>query len=153
MSDDRREKILLRLLAILTEVGGIDASIKVYRNRSEFEDKDLPALVLLDGNEGNKDIGSVDKRGVQIMIMTPQIFWVPLPPENALNVGLGPAVSLKRNALLKAIKRDDNLAMLAGSNGYVEYRGMETDLNTGAEIEGQFRLDIAVSYTLDFNKL
>jgi hypothetical protein len=49
--------------------------------------------------------------------------------------------------------QDDTLHNLLGTNGYVEYRGMETDMQTGAEVKGQFRMDFAFAYVFDFNKL
>jgi hypothetical protein len=30
---------------------------------------------------------------------------------------------------------------------------METDMQTGAEVKGQFKLDWAIAYVLNFNKL
>jgi hypothetical protein len=146
---DRREEILQRMLAILNSVAD---GISVYRNRAAMEDKELPAYVLLDGTE-ERGIVPTQRRGQQQMIVVPQVFYVPVPPENQMNEGIGEALSLHRSALLKAIMTDGPLAMLAGDNGYVEYRGMETDMQTGAEVQGQFRLSFAVAYMLNFTKL
>lgn len=150
---DKREQILVRLEAILVETA--TTGTNVYRDRADLEDNELPAYVLLDGNE-TKQVGASDvggRRGPQIMLLTPQIFHVPVPPENQLNVGIGPTISEHRVLLLRAIMMDESLSLLLGSNGYIEYRGMETDMNTGAEAKGQFRLDLALAYVLDFNKI
>ena len=147
---DRREEILVRIEAVLTSVKAPE--MFVYRDRAALEDRELPAYVLLDGNE-TKLMESSDKRNPLVMELTPQIFFVPVPPENQLNEGVGPNISEHRITLLKAIMNDNVLADLCGSNGYVEYRGMETDMQTGAEVKGQFRLDFAVAYVLDVNKL
>lgn len=150
MSEDKREQILARLEAIL--VGLADTGINVYRDRAELEDNELPAYVLLDGNE-DADVVPKDRRGPQIMRMTPQIFYVPVPPENRMNEGIGPQMAEHRMILIRGIMRDSTLAGLLGSNGYIEYRGMETDMQTGAEVKGQFRMDWAIGYVLNFNKL
>lgn len=152
MAEDKREQILVRLQAILTELAG-DTGIKVYRDRSEFDHEELPAYVLLDGTEVT-EIKSSDRRGPQIMGLMPQIFYVPNPTENPLNTGVGPDLSAKRVALMKAIMRDDRLSTLLGDNGYIEYRSMETDMQAAAdEVKGRFRLDFVFAYVLNFNKL
>jgi hypothetical protein len=153
MSNDKREDILARLAEILTSIAA--SGVHVYRNRAELDDSELPAYVLLDGNEQkeSKALGSADRRAPQMMLLTPQIFYVPTPPTTQLNEGIGPLLSEHRITLLRGILQDDTLQNLLGSNGYVEYRGMETDMQTGAEVKGQFRLDLALSYVFNFSKL
>lgn len=153
MSDDRRERILVRVEAILTELATNDGTgIHVYRNRAEFETYELPAYVLLDGVENN-EVASSDKRGPQIMSLQPQIFYVPVPTENPMNDGMGPRLSAMRSAMVKALLLDEQLSELLGSNGYASYRGIETDMQTGAEVKGQFRMDFAFGYVFNVNKL
>lgn len=152
MPQDRREDILLRLEAILTTLAGNSAGIHVYRNRAEFDLAELPAYVLLDGTE-TMSVHSNDRRGPQLMLLSPQIFYVPVPTENQLNVGVGPQLSAMRVAMVKSVMQDGQLKDLLGDNGYAEYRGIETDMQTGAEVKGQFRMDFAFAYVLNFNKL
>lgn len=147
---DKREQILVRLNDILVTLAGDD--IHVYRDRAEFDETELPAYVLLDGTE-TKQLQSNDRRGPAIMLLQCQLFWVALPTENQLNINVGPDLSAKRSAMVAAITRDGQLQDLLGPNGYMEYRGMETDMQTGGEVIGQFRLDFAFAYVLDFNKL
>jgi hypothetical protein len=147
---DKREQILLRLEVILTTLAGAD--IFVYRDRAELENEELPAYVLLDGVETRLK-GSSDNRGPSIMLLQPQIFYVPTPTENQLNTGMGPQLSAYRVAMIKAVMQDGVLQDLLGDNGYMEYRGMETDMQTGAEVKGQFKLDFAFAYVFNFNKL
>lgn len=152
MSRDRREEVLARIEQILIEMAtGIDG-LNVYRDRAEFEVEELPALVLLDGTE-ETEIKSKDKRGPQIMRLLTQIFYVPIPPENQLNVGIGPLLSDYRVRMIKAVMTDYPLKDLIGDNGYVEYRGMETDMQSGGEVKGQSRIDFAFAYVLNFNEL
>jgi hypothetical protein len=87
------------------------------------------------------------------MVLSPQIFYIPVPTSNQLNVGVGPDLSSMRVNMMRSVMRDSQLMDLLGDNGYVEYRGMETDMQTGAEVKGQFRMDFAFAYVLNFNKL
>lgn len=151
MAVDKREMVLVRLNAILDALAA-DTNIKVYRDRAEFEADELPAYVLLDGTE-NKILQAKDMRGPAIMLLQAQLFWVGLPTQNTKNLNVGPQLSEKRSAMIAAVVRDGQLQDLLGPNGYIEYRGMETDMQTGGEVIGQFRLDFAFAYVLDFNKL
>jgi hypothetical protein len=149
-STDKREDILLRLMTVLQTLAG--DSIYVYRDRAEFDESELPAYILLDGVE-TLSVRSTDRRGPQIMLLSPQIFFVPKPTENQFNIGVGENLSAMRVAMLKAVMQDDKLIGILGDNGYMEYRGMDTDMQTGAEVKGQFRMDFAFAYVFNFNKL
>lgn len=161
MAEDKREQILVRVEAILTALAA-DTGIYVWRDMAELDEeetspgsgifKEMPAYVLLDGVETSQTKSS-DKRGPQIMLLQAQIFYVPVPTANRLNVGVGPDLSAKRVAMIKAIMQDGSLQNLVGDNGFIEYRGMETDMQTGAEVKGQFRMDFAFAYVLNFSKL
>lgn len=147
---DTRELILVRIKAILTEVA--TDGISVYRDRAEFDVTELPAYALLDGDEG-KGAGSSDRKGPQINVLSPQIFYVPQPTENQLNIGVGEDLSAKRVLLLRAIMGDGVLQDLTGTNGYIEYRGMQTDMQTGGEVKGQFRMDFAFAFVFNVTKI
>jgi hypothetical protein len=150
---DKREQILVRLEELLVAIAATNTeNTFVYRDRAELEESELPAYVLLDGNE-TKELGSSNKRGPQIMSLTPQVFYIPVPPENQLNTGIGPQLSEHRIKLLKGIMQDGHLQDLVGDTGYIEYRGMETDMQTGAEVKGQFKIEFALAYVFNFNKL
>lgn len=151
MAVDKREGILVRLHELLTELAGDD--IHVYRNQAAFETDELPAYALLDGVE-TKEYGSTDKRGPSLMVLQPEIFYVPVPTENPKNTGVGPAMSTKRNVMIKKIMSDGTLLDLLGANGYMEYRGMETDMQAAAdEVKGRFKLNFGFAYVLNVNKL
>ncbi len=152
MAEDKRELILVRLEAILNTVATAASIPYVYRDRAALEDTELPAYVLLDGIE-TLNTKSSDRRGPQVMLLMAQIFYVPIPTENSLNVGVGPLLSQHRINLIRGIMGDGQLRDLLGDTGYIEYRGMETDMQTGAEVKGQFRLDFAFAYVFNFNKL
>jgi len=148
---DKREQILSHLELILTTLAS-GTNIQVHRDRAEFDESELPAYVLLDGVE-TTGVRSNDRRGPQVMLLLPQIFYVPMPTENQLNEGMALNLSAMRVAMIKAFMQNEDLQGMLGDNGYVEYRGMETDMQTGAEVKGQFRMDFAFAYVLNFNKL
>jgi len=154
MSDDRRERILVRLREVLAEqASGQDPAVGVHRDRAELEENELPAYVLLDGGE-EQVTDTSDRRGPALMRMTPQVFYVPLPPlDTTESAGIGARMSEHRARLIRAIKSDGELLDLVGANGWIEYRAMESDMQTGGEVQGQFRLDFAVAYMLNFRNL
>lgn len=159
---DKREQILLRLLALLgtDSVRGTEiAANHVFRNRGQLGDTtdnmELPALVLLDGSEVTL---TQNARGnaVRVMLLTPQIFVVLRPTENGMNDGVGELMSTFRNRIIKAILQDgelENLLAVDQRSGYIEYRGTITDMQTGNSMEGQLQMDFAFAYTFNPSKL
>jgi hypothetical protein len=150
---DRREQILVRLLEVLATVEGILAA---YRNRGELPDARLPAAVLLDGRETMKT--STAGRGHRelppsVFILTPQIYVILKPSKNITNAGVGEELSVYRVRVLKAILRDEALRGLLGTNGEIEFRSSETDMQSGSTLEGQLRLDLAFYYPFIPNEL
>lgn len=152
MSEDRRENILARIEEILREQAPTGSGITVMRDRLPQNENELPAFVLMDSNE-EKDKTTTDRRGPSLMVLLPEVFYVPLPPDNRQNVDLPSQTTAMRNQLLRAIMLDGELQKRAGENGYVDYRMLDTDLRSGGEVQGQFRLDLAVAYMLNFRKL
>ncbi len=148
---DKREEILVRLKEILGVLAGDPEHAS--RNRAEFDDNELPMYSLLDGDEHKGMGNTTDRRAPPLMVITPQIFWVPRPPDNRTNEGLGEATSAQRVNIVYAVMTDSKLADLVGANGYVDYLGMESDLKTGAELAGQIRTEWAIGFVQNFTKL
>lgn len=155
---DRRELILLRLLAVLGTVDGIDSD-KVFRNRIQFgdtkENLELPCLVLLDGSETTLTPNARND-AARVMLLAPQIFVVLKPTDDGKNTGVGETLSAFRVKIIKAILQDNVLADLLGvdsRSGYIEYRGIVSDLQTGSSVEGQLQMDFAFAYTFNPSKL
>lgn len=155
---DKRESILLRLLEILGTIDGIDSD-KVFRNRIQFgdtkENLELPCLVLLDGSETTLTQNARND-AVRVMLLVPQIFVVLKPTDDGKNTGVGELLSTFRVKIIKAILQDGTLADLLGvdtRSGYIEYRGIISDLQTGSSVEGQLQMDFAFAYTFNPNKL
>jgi hypothetical protein len=148
---DRREAILVRLLAIM---GSIDDVETVARDRGLLDNDARPALVLLDGDEQERTprVGrNVTGRQAMIpvmMTMRPQLFVV-LKNKKPANEGQGPLLNTLRTAVITAIANDATLLTLVGSNGDIVYNGCETDMKSGSGLDGQARLDFSLTYPLD----
>lgn len=151
---DKREQIIIRLLELMAEEY-IQAAT-VVRNRGLLKQDDRPAIAILDGDERARLTGDGQGRGnrgrvgmgPQLMTMTPQIFVVPKSAKPQ-NVGIGTLVNEYRDLIVRVVAQDPVLLAILGSNGSVAYMGMETDLKSGANLDGQCRLDFAFTYVLD----
>ena len=159
---DRRELILARLYAILTEVASdlaVDAS-SVFRNRGVIPVEIQPALTLLDGTEGVAIQGRTSSRQPNLMVWRPGIsilrpqVWSILKPRGLDEwAEIGPEMSMHRRVLFHAITTDTSIISLLSSNGHIEYLGCDTDMQTGSMMEGQLMLNFAFHYLLDVSEL
>lgn len=153
MSIDNRELILARLQVILASVPGLSTA-QVYRDRGEFDEEKttLPIMILLDGSE-RKISEARNGRGVQflpaIMELVPEIFLIIKPKVLNKASEYGPEISGWRMKVLKAIVLDAALLALLGANGSIDYRGTDTDMQTGRSMEGQMQFNFAFRYVLN----
>lgn len=164
MSLDKRELVLLQIQAALSAIPGLSAA-QVYRDRGEIDEEKtiLPVMILLDGIETKRlDISSSRRDGARggpvavvpsIMELVPQIFFIMKPKVLNKASEYGPEVSGWRIKVLKAIMKNDALLALLGSNGSIDYRGMDTDFQTGRTMEGQLQFNFAFRYVLNPNDL
>lgn len=151
---DRREQILVRLTEIMAE--SYIAASTIVRNRALLQQDDRPAIAILDGDERARLTGDGLGRGtggrvgmgVQLMTMTPQVFFVP-KSRRPMNAGIGTEVNAYRDIIVRVVAQDPQLLSILGSNGSVAYMGMETDLKSGSTLDGQARLDFVFTYLLD----
>jgi hypothetical protein len=153
MPTDKREQILLRLQAILGGITGL-APTQVFRDRGEFDEERavFPFSVLLDGTERKLSEGRDGRGGVvlpMIMELSPQIFLMLKPKVLNKASEYGPEISGWRVKVIKAIFYDSALLALLGANGGIDYRGMDTDMQTGQNMEGQIRFNFAFRYVLN----
>lgn len=127
---DRRREILERLAVILKPLATTFA-----RNRGRLPTDKRPAILLLDGDEISTLEGKGPGISGNVMALSPQIVAIPdnMQPQN---IGVGDMIADFRLAIIEAVQGDDILASLTGSNGRVDYRGMETDLKEGQDISG-----------------
>jgi hypothetical protein len=146
---DKRELILLRLLAIGKAIAGIKSG---WRNRGELKEDNRPAFVLLDGDETNPLLGS--SRGhaafsTTIMELRPQLFILLVPRDTPKNEGVGEELSSWRAKLLSGLASDQQLVDLIGPNGQIIFRGMQTDMSTGSPLFGELQFDFGIRYVLN----
>jgi len=151
-----REDILERIIGVL---GGVSGVMEASRNRSEFTQDKLPAIILLDGSEEIAMDEPVPRLKTvrmvpAIMRLRPEIFVI-LPqradatntvmPDGTYNP-IGPALSFWRDAVLAALINDATLVALLTSSGQIVYRGCATDMATGRTMWGQLQLFIDFHY-------
>lgn len=140
---DKREQILVRLLAISKAVPGIAAA---FRNKDEISDKQRPCILILDADEAANDGDPMNRpnRSPRRVGMTPEIYiLLGAKPED-----IGTQINTLRASLVKAILTDADLATIVGSNGDVRYEGCATSLARGRTMEGEMGVSFTFTYVL-----
>ena len=148
MTTDRRELVLVRLLAILATVPPIQV---VVRNRGELPVDKRPAIILLDADETAR-LNVPQSRGRLIAApclvdMTPEIYVVMdlREPPNEL---IGKDMNAMRVKIVHAIYTDEDLKKILSSNGDIRYAGTATDMASGRSMEGQMHIRLTFTYPL-----
>lgn len=151
---DRRELILLRLVAILEIVkASTPPTIKtVDRNKDYRKDIDRPALILLDGDEVaestvERSRGRATGMVPQIMRMSPQVFIL-MNEQRPGNVEIGPETNAIRMKIINAVASDAELVALYGANGSIVLNATTTDMKSGGDVSGSMLLDFRINYPL-----
>ena len=145
---DKREDILVRLLAIYRTVDGVK---KVARNEQVADDWNYPALLLLDADEEAEDTTGRGRppTGLTRVTMTPETYLVLGElPEN-----VGRELNRYRARIIKAVLTDAELLTIVGKNGEIAYLGCATSLSHGREIIGDIGLNFAITYKLNQSDL
>lgn len=158
---DVGEKLKLRLQVVLKTLSGLKG---VYRNVVDIQPVNpetnldqLPAISVLDGKESPK-VGLPVMAYSQVTPARP-FFWMPevwvvlKPRDLATNTGAGEELSSWRRKVIQAVLGDETLRLLCGDEGGIDYRGYETDMQSGGECVGQMRLDFVFTYMLDLDDL
>lgn len=124
---DKRESILVRLAEIAATVDGFTTT---GRNRADLEDEDLPALVVIDGDEDADEQDDTGRKapGIRprIMVMRPTISAVLL----GLPEELGTKAAELRARLVNAIDSDTTLKGFC-LNGRMSFEGTKTLPSSG----------------------
>ncbi len=141
---DKREDVLVRLLAILRTVVGVQV---VERNKDIASDWNLPAITLKDGDEDaadDFDPGHPPRTPLMI-VMVPALF-VRLgdTPD-----GVGTELNKMRARILKAILTDTELKTIVGTNGQIRYEASAPSLAHGREILGEMGMVFRIVYVLN----
>lgn len=146
---DKRKIILDRVFALLQAIPGVTHS---FRNRGDLKEELRPAVLLLDGTESAD--GAAYQRGrvavsPNVITMQPQIFVLPVPKDLPGNNGVTADIEDWRRKIIRALTLDDQLISFVGPNGQIEYRGMDTDMQSGSTMVGEIQFHFAFRYVLD----
>jgi hypothetical protein len=180
---DRREAILCRIAELLGGVftddtygagnwvsGGLTVPIlgdttvpntvtsipaaNFSRDRNQLQKFDVPAILLLDGDETRDMSKPRAQRGLvengipsQIMKMTPEIYVV-LDTRTILNVNAGKDLNTARLAILATLFPDRTLQKIIGPEGDINYDGSITDFSRNRTMKGQLGISITFTYPL-----
>lgn len=150
---DVRELILAQIKVVLDGITGVDS---VWRNRNDLPPAKAPTLVLLDGREQKRTVtagGGRKQQPPSVMELMPQV-WIQLKQRTKVtNPLVGEELSDLRVRVLAALRKDQTLSGLQGENGELEYSGCQTDLEIGADAEGNMLLDLVLTYIFDFDDI
>lgn len=143
---DKRELILARTF----EVGKAVTGFKINkRNEGGWKNKDLPAFVLLDGDERvdlQQPTASRAESAPVRVVMNPELYILLDKAALPRDTDLGQRLNEFRMKLTKALATDQELLSLLGSNGSIAYNGCVTDLKSGQSLDGQMRIDYQIKY-------
>ena len=146
---DQRELIMLRLAQVVN-VTGVKT---VSRNRIDFDDTQLPAVGVLEGDEevAPNSLGRNARASGRpyIVTATPQVF---------IRVGgksedIGTDLNTLRAAIIKALLDDAQLNALAADDGGIQYAGMQSTLHAARSMIGATAMVFAIKYLLYPNRL
>jgi hypothetical protein len=144
---DVREDILVRLLEVVATIPNIRSA---HRNNVDITEDQLPAALVLDGDEESDGAGDVSMKqphrpyNVQ---MTPEIIIAQQADE------VGSDLSKLRRELIKRVLTDTELneqIVKTGrhGNGAIRYLGCQTDLGWMRSLHGALRAQFLFKYTL-----
>jgi hypothetical protein len=149
-----REDILNQIELVLSGISGV---MTCARDRGLLEEDEKPAIIMLDGREDLAQTDVVRHKSVRmppaIFKLQPQIFVILPQRDTASNLTvngqpapIGPELSAWRDMVLGALINDATLLTMIGTEGQITYRGMQTDMQTGATLAGQMQLFVDFHY-------
>ncbi len=142
---DRREQIAARLVEIAEGIVG-----RVGRNAKEMTGRTSPAIVVWDGDEGAEADGSAGRRPVNAPVMVDMMPELRILHEQPAD-DIGTALNALRIEVIKAVIADavsGGLRSIIGSNGWVRYEGLSTEMAPGRQMEGSMGVRFIVHYPL-----
>ena len=144
---DVREDILARLLEVVASIPNLRAA---YRNNVDIPEDQLPAAIVLDGDEesdGASDVSMKQSHRPYNVQMTPEIIIAQQADE------VGSDLTTLRRELIKRVLTDTELneqIVKTGrhGNGAIRYLGCQTDLGWMRSLHGALRAQFMIKYTL-----
>lgn len=150
---DRREQVLLRLMELAASTPGI---ISTHRNSLSLDETELPAFVLLDGDEEADVLPPRDGRAPpgyapSLITLLPEMYLMDGPLADEENVGS--SINELRAAFLKLVLEDATLRSITGPNGSIRYRGCNTGLSVARSMQGECSVLLTFTYPLIVTEL
>jgi hypothetical protein len=144
---DTREDILARLLEVVATIPNLRAA---YRNNVDIPEDQLPAAIILDGDEesdGASDVSMKQPHRPYNVQMTPEIIIAQQADE------VGSDLTTLRRELIRRVLTDTELneqIVKTGrhGNGAIRYLGCQTDLGWMRSLHGALRAQFMFKYTL-----
>jgi hypothetical protein len=144
---DVREDILARLLEVVATIPNLRAA---YRNNVDIPEDQLPAAIVLDGDEesdGASDVSMKQSHRPYNVQMTPEIIIAQQADE------VGSDLTTLRRELIKRVLMDSELneqIVKTGryGNGAIRYLGCQTDLGWMRSLHGALKAQFMFKYTL-----
>lgn len=143
MSEDKREAVMARLLAIANQIEDVESA---ERNATLMEDSDVRRISVLEGaEEVSEAAGSRHAADKGIVVMIPQI----LIACGARTRDVGADLNMIRARLIKAVMTDAELLALTVNSRSIRYAGMDSDLAFAMLMEGKMALRFRIAVMLD----
>lgn len=135
------------------------ANIQTFaRNRGLMANEMRPALIMLDGDLADGLVAPKNGRGgsfpifATTKVLRPQIFVLPktLKPTNKVGAdNIANVIAPYEKSIVGKVLANAALTTLLGSNGGLQYLGHETDLNSGASMDGQIKFNFQITFVFD----
>ncbi len=141
---DQRELIMVRL----TEVVNVAGVKTVSRNRVDFDDTQLPAVGVLEGDEevAENTLGRSARASGRpyIVTATPQVFI----RVGGISENIGTDLNTLRAAIIKALLDDADLTAMSMDDGGMQYAGMQSMLHAARSMIGATAMVFVIKYLL-----
>ncbi len=138
---DKREDIIARLFDVVAAIDGFQTA---ERNRIDFDDTQVPAVSVLEGDEESAPYRSGRNNPAStrpyIVSASPQVF---------IRVGgndVGPTLNELRAAVIDAVHADSQLCALSLNGDGVFYAGMNSQLHAARSMIGAVALVFEIRY-------
>jgi hypothetical protein len=143
---DVREDILARLLEVIATIPNIRSA---HRNNTDIDETQLPAAIVLDGDEDTDDAKDLSMRPSNrptVVQMTPEIMICHQDPN------VGTELGVFRRELIKRVLNDTELIELAKTarlgNGAIRYLGCQFGTAWLRQLHGAVKAQFLFKYTL-----
>jgi hypothetical protein len=141
---DQRELIMVRL----AEVVNVTGVKTVSRNRIDFDDTQLPAVGVLEGDEevAENTLGRSARASGRpyIVTATPQVFI----RVGGISENIGTDLNTLRASIIKALLDDAELTAMSMDDGGMQYAGMQSMLHAARSMIGATAMVFVIKYLL-----